>query len=109
MIPAELGSEAVTTSERRVFDALASGATRGAALHSLNLPTHAYKLTSELDFVLVLDELVLVVEVKGAQVSCSSGLWTYKDRSGHFRQSREGPFQQAASGMYALRNRLRQR
>lgn len=107
IVPAELGSEPVTTSERRVFDALATGTTRGTGLHSLNLPEHEYKLTSELDFVLVLDELVLVVEVKGGQVSCRDGLWTYSDRSGHFRQSREGPFKQAQSGMYALRDRLR--
>ncbi len=109
MIPAELGSDLTTTSERRVFDALAAISSGGTALHSLNLPTHEYKLTAELDFVLVLDELVLVLEVKGAQVSCSNGLWTYSDRSGHFRQDREGPFRQVTSGMYALRDRLRQR
>jgi hypothetical protein len=109
MIPAELGFDSTTSSERRVFDALAVSDTRGTALHSLNLPTHEYKLTSELDFVLVLDELVLVIEVKGAQVSCNNGLWTYSDRSGHFRQDREGPFKQVTSGMYALRDRLRER
>lgn len=109
MIPSELGSDSTTSSERRVFDALAASTFSGTALHSLNLPTHEYKLTSELDFVLVLDELVLVIEVKGAQVSCNNGLWTYSDRSGHFRQDREGPFKQVISGMYALRDRLRQR
>ncbi|MFJ4171665.1 NERD domain-containing protein [Paenarthrobacter sp. NPDC089714] len=109
MIPAELGADLTTSSERRVFDALALSDSRGTALHSLNLPTHGYKLTSELDFVLLLEELVLVVEVKGAQVSCNNGLWTYSDRSGHFRQDREGPFKQVTSGMYALRNRLRER
>lgn len=109
MIPAELGQDAATSSERRVFDALAASDVPGAALHSINLPTHEYKLTSELDFVLILDELVLVVEVKGAQVSCKNGLWTYSDRSGHLRQDREGPFKQVISGMYALRDRLRRR
>ncbi|MEX5237106.1 NERD domain-containing protein [Kocuria arenosa] len=109
MIPAELGFNSTTSSERRVYDALEVSDARGTALHSLNLPTHEYKLTSELDFVLVLDELVLVIEVKGAQVSCNNGLWTYSDRSGHFRQDREGPFKQVTSGMYALRDRLRQR
>lgn len=109
MIPTELGSEPVTSSERRVYDALASSSVHGTALHSLNLPEHEYKLTAELDIVLVLDELVLVLEVKGGQVSCRAGLWTYSDRSGHLRQSREGPFKQVSSGMYALRDRLRQR
>ena len=109
MIPAELGLDATTSSEKRVFDALASSDIDGTALHSLNLPTHEYKLTSELDFVLVLDDMVLVVEVKGARVSCNNGLWTYSDRSGHYRQDREGPFKQVSSGMYALRDRLKQR
>lgn len=109
MIPAELGLDTTTSSEKRVFDSLATADIDGTALHSLNLPTHEYKLTSELDFVLVLADIVLVVEVKGARVSCSNGLWTYSDRSGHYRQDREGPFKQVTSGMYALRDRLRQR
>lgn len=108
MIPAELGSEPITTSERRVFEALDASGLPGTALHSLNLPTHEYKLTSELDFVLLLDELVLAVEVKGGQVSCNNGVWTYSDRSGHFRQGREGPFKQVDSGKHALRDRLRE-
>lgn len=109
MIPGELALGATTSSEKRVFDALASSDIAGTALHSLNLPAHEYKLTSELDFVLVLDDMVLVVEVKGARVSCNNGLWTYSDRSGHYRQDREGPFKQVISGMNALKGRLKQR
>lgn len=109
MLPADLGPESVTSSEQRVFDALRRSALAGTALHSLNLPEHQYKLTGELDFVVVLDELILVVEVKGGQVSRRGGVWTYSDRAGHHRTSREGPFLQVESGMYALRNRLRQR
>jgi hypothetical protein len=109
MLPSELGEEEITTSERRVFEALRDGETAGTALHSLNLPDHQYKLTAELDFVVILDDLLLAVEVKGGQVSCRDGLWTYSDRAGHRRTSREGPFKQAQSGMYALRERLRDR
>lgn len=93
--------------ERRVHEALAAwDRVDGSALHSLFLPEHAYKITSEIDFLLVLDELVLVVEVKAAGVSCSGGLWTYSDRAGHRRTSAEGPFKQADSAMYALKGRL---
>lgn len=111
MIPAELldSDTATTSSERRVFEALAASTISGTALHSLNLPTHQYKLTSELDFVLLLDEMVLIVEVKGAQVSCNNGMWTYSDRSGHYRQDREGPFKQVISGMHSMHDRLRER
>jgi hypothetical protein len=109
MLPAELGRESVTSSERRVFQALGRSQLAGTALHSLNLPEHQYKLTGELDFAVVLSELVLVIEVKGGQVSRQGGVWTYSDRAGHHRTSREGPFLQVESGMYALRERLKQR
>lgn len=109
MLPTELGAERVTSSERRVFEALFASDIPGSALHSLNLPDHEYKLTAELDFVLVLEDIVLAVEVKGAQASCHDGLWTYWDRAGHRRTSREGPFKQVESGMYALRRRLNER
>lgn len=109
MLPAELGPEPVWWSERRVFDALSKSMLPGTALHSLNLPEHAYKLTGELDFVVVLDDLVLVLEVKGAHVSRRGGVWSYTDRHGHHRTSREGPFMQVESGMYALRERLKER
>lgn len=109
MIPRELPSDLGTTAELRVHAALAAPELTGTALHSLLLPEHEYKLTAEIDFVLVLDDAVLVVEVKGAGVSCRQGLWTYSDRAGHRRQSREGPFQQANSAMYALRQNLEER
>ncbi len=107
MVPAELLGNVVTSSERRVFDELLAGGLTGTGLHSMNLPSHDYKLVSELDFVLVLDELILVIEVKGARIACNDGIWTYSDSQGHFRQDREGPFQQAIGGMYALQKRLR--
>jgi hypothetical protein len=109
MVPNDLGVDGVTSSERRVFDALASSDLSGTALHSLNVPEHAYKLTAELDFVLLLDDLILAVEVKGGQVSRRGGVWEYHDRAGHHRTSHEGPFKQVQTGMFALRQRLRQR
>ncbi|MFJ5989258.1 NERD domain-containing protein [Lentzea sp. NPDC092896] len=109
MVPTELGAEDITSSERRVFEAFAASGLVGVALHSLNLPDHGHKLTAELDFVLLLEDMVLAVEVKGGQVSCRDGRWTYNDRFGHHRTSREGPFKQVQTAMYALRDRLRQR
>lgn len=109
MIPRELPLDLGTTAELRVHAALATPDLPGITLHSLLLPEHDYKLTAEIDFVLILETAVLVVEVKGARVSCREGLWTYSDRKGHSRTSREGPFQQASSAMYALRSSLRER
>ncbi len=92
-----------------MHSALADSNLPGVALHSLNLPEHEHKLTAELDFLLILDELILAIEVKGGRVSQRGGVWVYSDRSGHYRESHEGPFKQVADGMYALRDRLRSR
>lgn len=109
LVPTTLGPEEVTSSERRVFEALSASGVPGVALHSLNLPQHEYKLTAELDFVLILEDMVLAVEVKGGRVSCRDGVWAYSDRAGHRRTSREGPFKQVQTAMYALRERLKKR
>jgi Nuclease-related domain/AAA domain len=109
MIPRELPADLGTTSELRVHAALAALDIPGVGLHSLLLPEHDYKLTAEIDFLLIMEGAVLVVEVKGAGVACRYGVWTYSDRAGHHRESREGPFGQASSAMYALRRRLRDR
>lgn len=109
MLPTELGDGQITSSERRVHDALARSRLSGVALHSLNLPEHDYKLTSELDFVLILDSMILVVEVKGGQIRRQGGLWTYSDSQGRSYTSSEGPFKQVQSGMYALRELLARR
>ncbi|NMO53849.1 AAA family ATPase [Actinoplanes sp. TBRC 11911] len=109
MIPRELPSDLGTTAELRVHAALAALDVPGVGLHSLLLPEHDYKLTAEIDFLLILEAVVLVVEVKGARVARRYGVWTYSDRGGHYRESREGPFGQASSAMYALRGRLEDR
>jgi hypothetical protein len=107
LLPPHVGDYVRSTAERRVFEALANlPAETGTALHSLNLPIHDYKICGELDFVLLLQDLVLVLEVKGGGVACQGGSWTYTDRYGEVHRSGEGPFAQARSGMFALRDRL---
>lgn len=97
----------VTTSEVRVHKALTALRTPGFALHSLNLPEHATKLTAEIDFLVVFDDTVLVIEVKGGAVAQRSGMWTYSSAKGVIT-SPEGPFKQAQSAMHALRARVRE-
>ena len=72
-------------------------------LHSLILAKHEYKLQSEIDFVIVHNEGIICVEVKGGGVSCVNGEWIFTDRYGerHFRK--ESPFRQVSSSMYSLR------
>ncbi len=62
---------------------------------------------SEIDFVVVYDDTVLVIEVKGGRLGRRDGLWTFTDRYGSSTQKREGPFDQARSAMFALQRQLR--
>ncbi|WP_062529111.1 nuclease-related domain-containing DEAD/DEAH box helicase [Demequina rhizosphaerae] len=104
VLPPVIGD--ATTSEARVHAALSQLRLAGFALHSLNLPEHATKLTAEIDFLVVYADTVLVVEVKGGSVSQQSGIWTYRSQHGTITSS-EGPFRQAQSAMHALRARVR--
>jgi hypothetical protein len=108
MIPPVVSDRCQSDAEREVFrllerTQLESGST---TLHSLNIPFHDYKICGELDFVVVTRHGITVLEVKGGGVSCQNGLWTFVDRQGEEHHTTEGPFEQARSGMFALRKRL---
>lgn len=75
--------------------------------HSLNLPQHTYKRNGEIDFLLMGPQELFCLEVKGGEISCHNGIWTYTDRYGVPHRSTEGPFRQAQSAMYGLRDRLK--
>jgi len=105
--PYRTGSRA----ELKVFDRLrAAFADRAdwhlTSLHSLNLPTHAYKRFGEIDFVLVGRPGLFVLEVKGGGVACHQGVWSTINRQGERQTLRESPFRQAESALHALVERL---
>lgn len=70
--------------------------------YSVHLSRHEYKRMSEIDFLIAVDGLLLVVEVKGGRVARRDGIWTFTDRYGNVNEKREGPFEQARSGAFAL-------
>lgn len=107
MIPATRPASAPSNAERKVFDSLqATKLGPSVALHSLRLTNHAYKAMGEIDFLLVTPHAILVIEVKGGGVDVdASGIWHFTDRFGVAHASREGPFRQVASAMYALMKR----
>ena len=111
MIPAEASPATSSDAERAVFRLLAGTdmGNRAVAMHSLNLARHYYKLCSEVDFLVIAPEGVLVLEVKGGGVSCHNGVWSYRDRYGTDHRSSEGPFHQAQSAMFSLRRTLLER
>lgn len=108
-IPSSLKSDPKMKAERWVFNALknTSFGENATAVHSLRLSEHEYKREGELDFVVVSRFGMYVLEVKGGGVRRDrSGTWHYTDRYGEDREDREGPFDQAGSGMYSLKEDL---
>jgi hypothetical protein len=100
--------EVKSTAEEKVFRLLeqVNLGDDWCAYHSLNCSQHEYKRWSELDFVLVGPEGVFVLEVKGGRIRREGGTWFYKDRYGQEHRNNEGPFAQARTGMYALKDLL---
>ncbi|WBB47439.1 NERD domain-containing protein [Verrucosispora sp. WMMA2044] len=100
-----------STAELRVAKLLAQAELPEPAmcLYSVHLPAHEYKRMSEVDFLVVWDDMVLVIEVKGGRLGRHGGTWTVRDRYGEITEKREGPFEQARSAMFALEARLQQR
>jgi hypothetical protein len=74
-------------------------------LHSLEIRRHVTKLEGEADLLVLAPGLgVMVVEVKGCDVSRRNGEWTY-----HYsppKTSTEGPFGQARTAMHSIRKWL---
>lgn len=105
LIPPEYGPK-TPSGERVMFEELAAAPFDGTALHSLMLAWHREKPSSETDFVVVSTEGFLVVEVKSGGVSRDAdGVWWYQGREGRARDT-EGPFAQAETACWALRDRL---
>jgi hypothetical protein len=72
------------------------------ALHSLDLKRHLTKTEGELDMViLVPDQGILCIELKGCDVKRQDGKWIYP-----YETSIEGPFKQASKGMHSLKKYL---
>lgn len=93
--------------ERTVFEQLRQSFVDKpyVAMHSLLLCRHAHKRFAEIDFLLCSDFGLFVLEVKGGQVSCTSGLWHYQDKYGNHNTG-GSPFYQANSGLQGLRQSL---
>ena len=108
LIPNVLGNECKSNAERKVFKYLKETSfDEGYAFHSVGLPEHEKKSYSEADFIVVTKFGVLCLEVKGGQVDCTNGVWEFTDRFGKKSVKNEGPFDQAAGALFALKTALR--
>ena len=101
--PYETGSQAekITFERlRRAFD------DRFVAFHSLKPTRHPYKRFPEIDFVICGPEGLYILEVKGGRVSCSDGIWEYRDRNDQVSRTQESPFRQAETALHGLMDAL---
>ncbi|UED85480.1 nuclease-related domain-containing DEAD/DEAH box helicase [Streptomyces profundus] len=100
IIPSEISSSTKSRAERSVFTALKEMPdTRSVALHAVHLPKHERKRVGEIDFVVIMPDLLLFIEVKGGRVVHCDGKWYYGP-SGRERGPSESPFAQASGGMH---------
>ncbi len=108
MIPKWVHADA-PRSERSVFERLRddSAAGKWTVLHSLGLARRRSGPYGEIDFVVIVpDEGVVCLEVKGGRVSCENGVWRTRNRRGE-AAALKSPFMQARDNMFALRDAIR--
>ncbi|MFF4650558.1 NERD domain-containing protein [Streptomyces sp. NPDC001380] len=112
LIPDLTTIEKTTTSdaERRVARLLHAidGPRDAVAFHSVKLRSHKVKQQGEVDFVVLWDGVVILLEVKGGGVRKYDGVWYSIDRRGDWKKLRESPMDQAQSAMFALRDILQE-
>jgi tRNA A37 threonylcarbamoyladenosine biosynthesis protein TsaE len=98
----------INESEKKVFQSFKRLQMDEAEIcfHSLNLPDHRYKRKGEIDFLLLTKRGILVLEVKGGNISVNDGAWTYSNSKGKSFTKHESPFEQAEGNMYSLLDKL---
>ncbi|MDH6626674.1 hypothetical protein M2271_004491 [Streptomyces sp. LBL] len=106
IIPSEVSSSTKSQAERSVFAALkAIPDDQSVALHSVHLPQHRRKRVGEIDFVLIMPDLLLFIEVKGGHIHQRDGGWYYGP-PGREAGPKESPFAQASGGMHELEREI---
>jgi len=106
MIPPQYDVSTVSAAERRVFDLLKNDPDTIAwtVIHSLGLTRRGRKPYGEIDFVVLIPENgILCLEIKGGRVACKDGVWTTTNREGKSFEMSRSPFMQAMEGMQAIR------
>lgn len=104
-LPFDNGSDAECTVFARLRQTFASD-NNAIAFHSVNLSQHPSKRFAQIDFIVVNLQGVFVLEVKGGAVSCSDGIWQYRDKDGTITKTQISPFNQANTALQGLRLQL---
>ena len=105
LLPDVLAPEIKSPAEKRLFIEFRDHKSNNkyVVLHSLGIAEHTNNVFGEIDFVILCNEGVLCLEVKGGQVSRRNGVWEFTNRYGKISRKTEGPFQQVQGNMQSLR------
>ncbi|MEM8605873.1 MAG: NERD domain-containing protein [Myxococcota bacterium] len=106
MLPTTIHSSVTSRAEHHLYETIrdAPGSEHWVCLHSLGLARHETKRRGEIDFVLLTNHGVFVLEAKSGNVSRKNGVWYSNHHELH-----ESPFDQASSGMFELARSVRER
>lgn len=109
MIPPYIHRDVKSVAEKKVFDLIKheEHLERWICFHSLGISEHEKKVEGEIDFLLIGPDGLYCLEVKGGRVTREDGIWKFIDRYGRINTKPEGPFEQADSAMYSLKNNIR--
>lgn len=107
MIPPFYEESITSNGEKKFFHLLENLSDEFVVLHSLGIAEHREKVFGEIDFVVICEEGILCLEVKGGLVRRERGVWYFTDRYGRENARAEGPFRQVVSAMNSLRDHLK--
>ena len=112
MIPAAISPEVKSPAERKIYEWFKNDPMTKdwVVFHSLGIENHQTVVFGEIDFLVAASSYgVFALEVKGGRISRKDGVWVYTDKYGVEHEKVRGPFEQAAEGMYSVREELAKR
>ncbi|WP_444898359.1 NERD domain-containing protein [Microbulbifer sp. VAAC004] len=109
MIPQTIHPDVKSSAEKRMFRLLkdAPNTDNWIIIHSLGLSRHQTKRRGEIDFVILCDRGVFIIEVKGGRISRNGGIWQTQNKYNEYSKLHESPYEQASSAMFALERDVR--
>jgi len=108
MIPPYIHKDINSCAEKKIFELIKrdSFLSDCTCFHSLGLARHERKIYGEIDFVLLWEDGIFCLEVKGGGIRREKGVWVFSDRYGKEYYKRESPFRQVSSAMFSLKKDL---
>lgn len=91
----------------RLLEAIPAALEEAIVFSSLNLSDHEYKKWGEIDFVVITQQGLLAIEVKGGQAHCDEkGIWRYESRGRRPVERLESPMAQVSDAFFSLREKV---